>query len=194
MDVVDLRNIDISLEKGSSSTPSSGGRGEDWRGLLSRPVLDTRSLELTVSGILGEVRQNGDEAVRKFTLQFDKAAPESLEVSAGELEEAAGAIDDSLKAAMMLAKNNIEAFHQKQVQSVNYVATMPGVQCWRKSVAIEKVGLYIPGGSAPLFSTLLMLAIPARIAGCREIVLCSPPDRDGRLHPAILYAAQLVGV
>jgi len=201
MNIIDLRNSNASnehLEKGLSSTPPSGGWGvpppSGGRGALSRPVLDTRSLEATVSGILEEVKQHGDEAVRKFTLQFDKALPESLEVSSRELEGAKGAIDKTLKAAIILAKNNIEAFHQKQVQPVDHVGTMPGVQCWRKSVAIERVGLYIPGGTAPLFSTLLMLAVPAKIAGCGEIILCSPPDRDGRLHPAILYAAQLVGV
>jgi len=166
----------------------------DWHALLARPVLDTRSLENTVANILKEVRENGDDAVRRFSLQFDKISPEFLEAGSAEIEEAASLISDELKAAIGQARRQIEAFHNRQVQGIDLVETIPGVQCWRKSVAIEKVGLYIPGGTAPLFSTLLMLGIPARIAGCKEIVLCSPPDRQGRLHPAILYAAGLVGV
>lgn len=162
----------------------------DAKGLLARPVIDVSRLEATVGAILSEVRSGGDAAVRKFSLQFDKVAPEPMEVSA---EEGGGELEDELKAAILMAKENIEAFHRRQVRLEDVVETMPGVKCWRRAVAIEKVGLYIPGGTAPLFSTLLMLAIPARIAGCREIVLCSPPDAQGRLHPAILYAAGLVG-
>ncbi|HTI08784.1 MAG TPA: histidinol dehydrogenase [Puia sp.] len=161
---------------------------------LSRPVLDTGSLEGRVADILQSVRVGGDEAVRRYSLQFDKVSPDRLEVSSQEIGEAASLLDESLKAAIRQAKNNIEAFHNRQIEGSGPVETMPGVSCWRKTVAIEKVGLYIPGGTAPLFSTLLMLGIPARIAGCREIVLCSPPDPQGRLHPAILYAAELVGV
>ncbi|HEX9513344.1 MAG TPA: histidinol dehydrogenase [Puia sp.] len=177
MKIIDLRNFD--------TAPS---------GALSRPVFDTRSLELTVAGILKEVKEKGDEAVKKYSLQFDKVSPDPVEVSSQEIAEAASLVGSALKAAIRQAKENIEAFHGKQAEVAVPVETMAGVKCWRKTVAIEKVGLYIPGGTAPLFSTLLMLGIPARIAGCREIVLCSPPDRQGRLHPAILYAAQLVGV
>ena len=181
MKIIDIRD---------SNAPPSGG----WGGLLSRPVFDTRSLELTVAGILEEVKEKGDEAVKRYSLQFDKVSPDFVEVSGQEITEAASLVSETLKAAIRQAKDNIEAFHSKQAEVAIAVETMPGVKCWRKTVAIEKVGLYIPGGTAPLFSTLLMLGIPARIAGCREIVLCSPPDRQGRLHPAILYAAQLVGV
>lgn len=161
---------------------------------LSRPVLDTLSLEGRVADILKEVKMRGDEAVRTYTLQFDKASPDRIEVSSEEIAEAASLLDEALKSAIRQAKDNIEAFHSRQIEKSGPVETMPGVTCWRKTVAIEKVGLYIPGGTAPLFSTLLMLGIPARIAGCREIVLCSPPDQQGKLHPAILYAAGLVGV
>ena len=160
---------------------------------LKRPVIDVSKLEATVSAILAEVRTGGDPAVRKFSLQFDKSAPEQIELSAPEIAEGASEVDPPLQAAIRMAAANIEAFHRRQVRTEEIVETMPGVKCWRRSVAIEKVGLYIPGGTAPLFSTLLMLAIPARIAGCREIVLCSPPDAQGRLHPALLYAAQLIG-
>jgi histidinol dehydrogenase len=167
---------------------------EDWRLLLARPVLDTRALEATVAAILEDVQKNGDAAVKKYSLQFDKIAPDKLEVNRAEIEASVNGVDEELKDAIRLAKSNIEAFHQPQTGKREYIETMPGVRCWRKSVAIEKVGLYIPGGTAPLFSTLLMLGIPARMAGCREIVLCSPPDASGQLHPAILYAASLIGV
>ena len=132
--------------------------------------------------------------MKKYSLQFDKIAPEQLQVGQEEMDGAAGQLSEELKAAIRQAYENITVFHRTQLQKTEVVETMPGVKCWRKMVAIEKVGLYIPGGTAPLFSTLLMLGIPARMAGCREIVLCSPPDQQGRLHPAILYAAQLVGV
>lgn len=161
---------------------------------MQRPVLDTRSLEEKVAAIMAEVRRDGDVAVRKFSLAFDKSAPEVLELTAAEIASGAEGLDESLKAAIRRAAENIRTFHQLQLRHESSVETMPGVRCWRKSIGIGKVGLYIPGGTAPLFSTLLMLAIPAKLAGCREIVLCSPPDREGRLHPAILYAASLVGV
>jgi histidinol dehydrogenase len=161
------------------------------KGLLARPVIDVSRLEATVGSILNEVRAGGDAAVRKFSLQFDKVAPERMELGP---EDLAVELDEGLQAAIRMAAANIEAFHRRQVRVEDVVETLPGVRCWRKAVAIEKVGLYIPGGTAPLFSTLLMLAIPARIAGCREIILCSPPDAQGRLHPALLYAAGLVGV
>jgi histidinol dehydrogenase len=178
MEIIDIRNV---------VAPPVGG----W---LRRPVLDTRSLEETVSTILAEVRRDGNAAVRKFSLAFDRSAPEVLELTAAEIAEGAAGLDEALKAAIRIAAEHITTFHQLQLRHESSVETMPGVRCWRRSVGIEKVGLYIPGGTAPLFSTLLMLAIPAKIAGCREIVLCSPPDRAGKLHPAILYAASVVGV
>ncbi len=170
------------------------GTSIDWRAILARPAIDTRSLELSVTNILREVKEEGDEAVRRFSQMFDKVSPDSLEVGETEIAAAGSMLSGELKEAIGLAKRNIEAFHAAQAQVPERMETMPGVACWRRSVAIEKVGLYIPGGTAPLFSTLLMLGVPAGIAGCREIVLCSPPDRQGRLHPAILYAARLVGV
>jgi len=174
-------------------TNISGGSVAGARELLKRPVIDVSRLEATVGAILAEVRTAGDAAVRKFSLQFDKVAPERMELSAAEIAAGAAGVDDELRVAIRMAAANIEAFHRRQVPAEEIVETMPGVRCWRRSVAIEKVGLYIPGGTAPLFSTLLMLAIPARIAGCRETVLCSPPDAQGRLHPALLYAAELIG-
>jgi histidinol dehydrogenase len=179
MEVIDLRKME-------------GG----WEKWLSRPVIDTRSLEQTVAGILEEVRKDGDKAVRKFTRLFDKAVIDdlSIELSSREIEEGAAGVSEELKAAIRAAKDHIHAFHVLQKELPRVVETLPGVRCWRRSVAIEKVGLYIPGGTAPLFSTILMLAIPAKIAGCQEIVLCTPPDPQGKIHPAILYAARLVGV
>jgi histidinol dehydrogenase len=178
MEIIDIREVDA---------PPVGG----W---LRRPALDTRSLEETVSTILAEVRRDGDAAVRKFSLAFDKSAPDVLELTAAEIAGGAAGVDEALKAAIRNAADHITTFHELQLRHESSVETMPGVRCWRRSVGIEKVGLYIPGGTAPLFSTLLMLAIPAKLAGCREIVLCSPPDRQGRLHPAILFAASVVGV
>lgn len=167
---------------------------KEWKNLLMRPSLDDSSLEASVANILKEVKQNGDEAVKRFATMFDKVTIKSFLVSSEELNDASNAIDDELKQAIEQAKSNIEKFHKAQVHAEDPIETIPGVKCWRKSVAIEKVGLYIPGGSAPLFSTLLMLGIPAKIAGCKNITLCSPPNREGKLHPAILYAAKLVGV
>jgi len=165
-----------------------------WKALLSRPSLDDSSLEASVSNILREVKQNGDEAVKRFATMFDKVTIKNFAVTPQEINEAAAQVSDELKQAIEQAKSNIEKFHLAQLKPEEPIETMPGVMCWRKSVAIEKVGLYIPGGSAPLFSTLLMLGIPAKIAGCKNIILCSPPNREGNLHPAILYAAKLVGV
>jgi histidinol dehydrogenase len=179
MQITDIRNV--------PAYPAGG-----WG--LSRPAIDVRSLEQTVAEILSAVKEEGDPAIRKYSLLFDKVAPETPELSRQEIEAGAGELSEALKAAIREAKANIYGFHERQQHAEPVVETMPGVSCWRRSVAIEKVGLYIPGGTAPLFSTLLMLAIPARIAGCREIILCSPPDPQGKLHPAILYAAQLVGV
>lgn len=165
-----------------------------YASLLQRPVADAVSLEQTVRKVLDDVKQNGDEAVIRYTVQFDKAKLDSLQVPAADFEEAERSLSTELKQAILTANENISTFHSKQVSAPEIIETMPGIQCWRKSVGIEKVGLYIPGGSAPLFSTILMLGVPASIAGCREIVLCSPPDQNGKLHPAILFAAKVVGV
>ncbi len=165
-----------------------------WRELLRRPVFETASLEAAVSGILQAVQNEGDAAVKRYTAQFDKVEIADLQVSTAEIEEAVTSLDADLKTAIKTAKANIEKFHRQQIQPVEVVETMPGVRCWRKSVGIEQVGLYIPGGTAPLFSTVLMLGVPAKLAGCKEIVLCSPPNKAGKIHPAILYTAHLVGV
>lgn len=165
-----------------------------WTEILKRPLFDVSELYGKVQAILNEIQQNGDEALFKFTEQFDGIKLDSLVVSANEITEAEKLVDDDLKAAIKLAAKNIEVFHNAQKSSIKKVETTPGVTCWQKAVAIEKVGLYIPGGTAPLFSTVLMLALPAQIAGCKEIVLCSPPDKNGKIHPAILYAAKIAGV
>lgn len=172
--------------------PMSDRPKEGWG--LKRPSIDTRALEQTVSGILEDVRQHGDAAVRQYSLQFDKTAPDPVELTGADIEAGAAGVDEFLKSAIRQAAANIRAFHETQVHPEPAVEILAGVRCWRKAVAIEKVGLYIPGGTAPLFSTILMLAIPAAVAGCKEIILCSPPDPQGNLHPAILYAAQQTGV
>lgn len=166
----------------------------DWKEILKRPTLDTGSLRETVCGILGRVRNEGDKAVMEYEEMFDKVKLHSLAVTEDEFREAEKAVSIELKAAIMLAYKNIHTFHSSQKFEGKKVSTLPGVTCWQKAVAIEKVGFYIPGGTAPLFSTVLMLATPARIAGCREIVLCTPPDKSGKISPAILYAAQVAGV
>jgi len=165
-----------------------------WKELLARPAIDALALEQTVKQILGDVKAKGDEAVKRYTKQFDGIALDNAVVSEKEIREAEENLPPELKQAIQQAASNISLFHQKQTAAVEIIETMPGVQCWRKSVGIEKVGLYIPGGTAPLFSTLLMLAIPAAIAGCKEIVLCTPPAKDGSIHPAILFSAATVGV
>ncbi|RPD40903.1 histidinol dehydrogenase [Chitinophaga barathri] len=165
-----------------------------WEELLKRPAFDTRELEATVSAILGDVKENGDDALRRYTAQFDKVSLDEIFVTAEEFEAADAALEEPLKDAIRTAAANIEMFHRAQVESVTMLETMPGVQCWRKPVGIEKVGLYIPGGTAPLFSTILMLAIPARLAGCSEIVLCTPPGKNGAVHPAVLWAARYTGI
>jgi histidinol dehydrogenase len=170
--------------------PTSG----EWNKLIKRPALDVSSLFGTVQKVLDEVRTQGDEAVKKYGEQFDKVKISDLLVSETEINEAETLVNAELKQAILIAKNNIEKFHEAQKFNGNRIETTTGVTCWQKAVAIEKVGLYIPGGSAPLFSTVLMLAIPAKIAGCKEIVLCSPPNKEGKLHPAILYAAKIAGV
>ena len=166
----------------------------EWPQLLARPVMDLREIEERVAPILRQVRQRGDDALRAFTLQFDKVQLDALRVPAAEMAEAQTLVSPELKAAIGLAKANIETFHRAQLSQPERITTQPGVVCWRKSVGIEKVGLYIPGGSAPLFSTVLMLGVPARLAGCREVVLCTPANRAGKVHPAILYAAAQVGI
>lgn len=167
---------------------------KDWPSLLQRPAMDTAALEANVGNILADVKLNGDAAVRKYAKQFDKVALQTLEVTAAEFVHASAVLDPALKKAILQAKQNIELFHKAQQETGKIIETMPGVQCWRKPVAIEKVGLYIPGGSAPLFSTILMLGIPAMIAGCKEIVLCTPSNAAGEVHPAVLYAAEQVGL
>lgn len=166
----------------------------EWSGLLKRSALKSESLRDTVLEVLDKVRKEGDRAVIGFEEKFDKVKLSSLAVTEQEFEEAEKKIGIELKAAILMALNNIRKFHMAQKFEGKKVETMPGVNCWQKAVAIEKVGLYVPGGTAPLFSTVLMLATPAKIAGCREIILCSPPDREGKIHPAILYAARAAGV
>ena len=167
---------------------------EQWKEITERPQLDVSQLHQTVSAVLADVRQRGDEAVKGYELKFDHVDLSALAVSQQEMEEAEQLISAELRAAIELAHHNIKAFHESQRFRGKKVETQPGVVCWQKSVPIERVGLYIPGGTAPLFSTVLMLATPARIAGCREIVLCTPPDRQGKVNPAILVAARIAGV
>lgn len=167
---------------------------ESRKALLQRPAIDATALQEKVRLVLKDVKQEGDAALKKYTQLFDGVTQDTPEVSEAEIAAAVDTLSDTLKAAIQTAIANITLFHNKQVAAPELVQTMPGVQCWRKSVGIEKVGLYIPGGTAPLFSTILMLGIPARIAGCKEIILCSPPGKNGLLHPAILYAAKQVGV
>jgi len=165
-----------------------------WGEITSRPRLDLTKLNETVAQVLSDVRQRGDEAVKEYELKFDKATLETLAVSGQEMQEAEQLVSSELKAAIELAHQNIYQFHAAQKFEGKKVETQPGVSCWQKSVAIERVGLYIPGGTAPLFSTVLMLATPAKIAGCQEIVLCTPPNREGKVNPAILVAARIAGV
>ncbi|AWG22455.1 histidinol dehydrogenase [Flavobacterium faecale] len=167
---------------------------DTWTSILERPTKTVNDIEQTVKEIFTAVQKDGDVAVAKYTTQFDGVYFENSEVTAVEIETAVASIPNDLKEAIALAKANIEAFHQAQKTSRVSVETAPGVQCWQEKRPIQKVGLYIPGGTAPLFSTVLMLAVPAKIAGCNEIVLCSPPDKNGNINPAILYAANLCGV
>ena len=166
----------------------------EWKNLLSRPTLNTATLRDTVLQVLGDIRVKGDKAVIEYEEKFDKVKLSSLEVTEEEFAEAEKATDSTLKEAIGKALENICKFHASQKFEGQKVTTSTGVTCWQKAVAIEKVGLYIPGGTAPLFSTVLMLAAPAKIAGCKEIVLCSPPNREGKINPAILYAAKAAGV
>ena len=190
---------------------------EQWAEIIQRPVFDSKPLEKTVSGILSDVKQHGDAAVKKYALQFDKVNfnepvgtvgqtgsqtgcpvpqlnPQTLHVSQEEITEAILSVSDELKSAIQIAKDNITKFHEAQREEIKKIDTTPGVVCWRKSIAIQKVGLYIPGGTAPLFSTLLMLGIPAVLAGCKEIVVCTPCGKDGKVNPVVLYVADLIGL
>ena len=167
---------------------------EEWGELVKRPHLDVSQLNATVEGVLNDVKNNGDAAVKHYEEKFDHAHLDSLAVTEAELEEAEGLVSTELKHALELAHHNIATFHQSQKFEGEKVETSKGVTCWQKSVAIQKVGLYIPGGTAPLFSTVLMLATPAKIAGCQEIVLCTPPNAEGKVNPAILMAAKIAGV
>ena len=166
----------------------------EWKEIVERPQLDVSQLNAKVSEILNDIRENGDEAVIRFEERFDHVQLASLQVTKEEMDEAMLNVSAELLDALKLAHHNIALFHEKQRYESIHVETTPGVECWQKSVPIQKVGLYIPGGTAPLFSTVLMLATPARIAGCEEIVLCTPPGRDGKVHPAILASARIAGV
>jgi len=167
---------------------------ETWNELTTRPSLELDFLESTVKNILNRVKKSGDAALQELTLQLDKVEIKHLAVTTADIENAVNSLSPTLKEAIAVAQRNIEKFHAVQIKGFAKIETMPGVTCWRKSVPIEKVGIYIPGGTAPLFSTVLMLGIPARLAGCKEIILCTPPDRNGKINPVILFAAQLVGI
>ena len=167
---------------------------EEWKSILARPVFDSTSLFDKVKTILDDVRLRGDAAVKEYTKQFDKVEIEQLQVSKEEFVEAESLVSSNLKQAIEMARRNIWKFHSEQQQEFKQIETSPGVFCWQKAIPIEKVGLYIPGGTAPLFSTVLMLAIPANIAECKEIILCTPPNKDGKVHPAVLYATKVAGV
>ncbi len=167
---------------------------DEWKEIVERPHLDVSQLTATVRSVLDDIKARGDEAVKEYELKFDRVQLDTLAVSQAEMDEAETLVDAELKAAIQLAHDNIRTFHESEKFVGQKVNTQPGVTCWQKSVAIDKVGLYIPGGTAPLFSTVLMLATPAKIAGCREIVLCTPPNREGKVNPAILVAARIAGV
>ncbi len=167
---------------------------ESWNSLIVRATTDYSDKQAVVEEVMQAIRKRGDEAVREFTSKFDKTQPEQLQVTETDLAQAESKISPALAQAIVSAATNIRTFHEGQQTAVKVIETYPGVRCWQKSVAIDKVGLYIPGGSAPLFSTVLMLALPAMIAGCREVILCSPPNAEGKVHPAILFAANLCKV
>ncbi len=167
---------------------------EDWTQVLKRPTFDVRDLSETVTAILDSVKLNGDNALSKYTKQFDGVEIEHFQVSEAEFIEAEHNVSEDLKQAIRVAKLNIEKFHLSQIDEIKHIETTEGVVCWRKSVAIEKVGLYIPAGTAPLFSTVLMLAIPAKIAGCNKIIMCSPTDKNGKINDVTLFTAKLCGV
>ena len=167
---------------------------KDWPKLAERPVTEKVSMDILVNQVFAEIREDGDKAVKKYNLLFDKAELESFAVSNKAIADASEKVPDDLKAAIQLAKSNIEKFHAAQAETPKVIETTKGVSCWRESRGIETVGIYIPGGTAPLFSTALMLGIPAKLAGCKNIILCTPPDKNGAINPVILYAANLVGV
>jgi histidinol dehydrogenase len=167
---------------------------KQWSDILQRPVFDAKNLMPMVQEVLNAIQEKGDQAVKDYTLSFDQVNLSSIQLNEDQIYQIASTLDSHVKKAIEVAKINIEKFHQTQLQKVEKIETMPGVWCWRKSVGIEKVGMYIPGGTAPLFSTVLMLGIPASIAGCKEIILCTPPNKDGKIDAAIAYAAQLIGI
>ncbi len=167
---------------------------DTWTSILARPVFDSSALFETVQKVLDNVREHGDKAVKAYTEQFDHVSIDAVEVTKAEIEAAEQMIPSNLKQAIEMARRNIWKFHSEQQPDLKEIQTSPGVYCWQKAVAIQKVGLYVPGGTAPLFSTVLMLGVPAKIAECKEIILCTPPDKNGNIHPAILYAAQVAGV
>ena len=167
---------------------------KEWKKLLLRPVIDTQSIDELVRKVIQDIKDRGDRALAEYTVKFDQVNLHNFKVSEKEISEAENLVDARLKQSIELASDNIRKFHLAQKSAPVEVETMEGVKCWQKAVPIEKIGLYIPGGTAPLFSTVLMLAIPAKIAGCKEIILCSPPGRDSKIHPAILYAAKTAGV
>ncbi len=167
---------------------------QDWAGYMQRPKVDQEELFKQVNMIFDEIQQNGDLAVKKYSHFFDRVDLETLLVDEQAIQDAADKVGKALQEAIKLAKRNIEAFHTEQLEIKKMVETTPGIHCWRESRAIERVGIYVPGGTAPLFSTVLMLGVPAAIAGCREIVLCTPPNPEGKVHPAILFAAELAGI
>ncbi|MFY7694278.1 MAG: histidinol dehydrogenase [Sediminibacterium sp.] len=167
---------------------------KEWSEIIQRPVFDAKSLMPMVQEVLNAIQEKGDQAVKDYTLSFDQVNLSSIQLNEDQINQIASTLDSHVKKAIEVAKINIEKFHQTQLQKVEKIETMPGVWCWRKSIGIEKVGIYIPGGTAPLFSTVLMLGIPAGIAGCKEIILCTPPNKDGKIDAAIAYAAQLIGI
>ncbi len=171
-----------------------GIKPNEWSTILKRPLIETKNLEIAVRSIMDQVQDQGDQALYKLTEKFDKVKLKNLMISSKEIESSVSQVNSKLKTAIKIAHGNIERFHTAQKEHAQIIETMPGVQCWRKNVAIQKVGLYIPGGTAPLFSTVLMLGIPAKIAGCEEIILCTPPQKNGQVDPAIMYTANLIGI
>lgn len=167
---------------------------EDWAGITERPAIENGMLRKQVGKIIADVKKNGDRSLKRYSKKFDGVDLKKLSVGPKEIAAAEKNVSESLKSAIIVAIENIKRFHSVQVEEIKKIETMEGVECWRRPTAMKRVGLYIPGGSAPLFSTVLMLGIPAQIAGCSEVVLCTPPSKDGSIHPAILYAAQKVGV
>jgi len=167
---------------------------EEWNSLLKRPSFDSTLLFDSVQKVLDDVRIRGDKAVKEYTKQFDSVLLESIEVTKEEIDEAEKSVSVNLKQAIEMARRNIWKFHSEQQQELPEIQTSPGVYCWQKAIAIEKIGLYVPGGTAPLFSTVLMLGIPAGIAECKEVILCTPPNKEGKIHPAVLYAAKVAGI